>query len=512
MSFVDDFVDFVAPARELFAPVLDPILDIVRSAQPIWPQTILIIAALIAPGIFMLSKSKKITAAFAALMVLHAMLVNTYLMYVDIKGEYLGLFQYDQFVGLMTMMFLAAAMLVILISPSYSEGTKHHGEYYGLILAATAGMLFVSSASDLITIFVGVELASITSYALVALKKNDPRSSEAAVKYMIIGGISTGLTLYGMSLIYGVVGSTDLAAIATAFAGGDFTWALAVAFVTLIAGFGFKISAVPFHMWAPDVYEGAATPVSAFLATGSKKMGMIVFMKIFLLIFIGATVAPTEEIQIFFGILAAVTMTVGNVVAISQTNIKRMLAYSSIAQAGYLMIMFAVATEFALAAGMFHMITHVFMKGGAFIIVAALITKGLGENISDYRGLAKRAPWVAFAMTLFLFSLAGIPPLAGFASKFFLFSSAINTGVMSGTWVWLVTIAVINSAISLYYYAKVVKAMVVDEGEETKKIKLPVSYNIAIAACVFFVILMGVLPGFFLELCETAASAFWAYI
>ena len=492
---------------------LDPIIDLINSAKPVWPQLIIILAALLVPAVHLISKRGKVTAAFALIMVVIAMAVTGLNVYEDFTGTVMNMFTFDAFSALMMVIFMIVAALVILISPSYSNTTKHHGEYYALLLVAVAGMMFVASASDLIAIFVGVELASISSYALVALKKNDPRAPEAAVKYLIIGGISTALTLYGMSLVYGITGTTNLADIAAQFAAGDFTWAYAVAFITMLAGYGFKVAAVPFHMWAPDVYEGAATPVSSFLATGSKKMGIVVFMKIFLLIFIAATTTPIPEMQYFFAILAAITMTVGNLVAISQTNIKRMLAYSSIAQAGYLLIMFAVATEFSMTAGIFHMITHVFMKGGAFIVVAALITVGVGEKITDYRGLGKRSPLVAFAMMLFLFSLAGIPPLAGFTSKFFLFASAIfvEGGAINLQWVWLVFLAIINSAISLYYYAKVIKAMYVDKPAETaqNKLKIPLSHAVAIGICVVAVILMGIFPGYVMEFCQNAAAAFW---
>ena len=277
----------------------------------------------------------------------------------------------------------------------------------------------------------------------------------------------------------------------------------------MIAGYGFKISAVPFHMWAPDVYEGASTPVSTFLATGSKKMGFVVLFKIFLVLFVvaNATKFGTEEMQYIFAFIAAITMTVGNIVAISQENIKRMLAYSSIAQAGYIMIALAVMSQYALTGGLFHMFTHVFMKGGAFIIVAALITAGLGENISDYKGLAKRAPLVSACMLIFLFSLAGIPPLAGFMSKFVLFSSAIFVdGVVVTKWLWLGLIAVLNSAISLYYYARVVKAMYVDAGESTERIKIKPTHTIAMLICVVFVIYLGVFPDALIDACAKAAE------
>jgi len=312
-------------------------------------------------------------------------------------------------------------------------------------------------------------------------------------------------------MVYGVAGSTELAEIAQYVTTmTDTPWILAIGVLCMLAGYGFKIAAVPFHMWAPDVYEGAATPVSIFLATASKKMGLGVFIQVFLVMFIGTTVTGTifgETFQYIFAIIAAVTMTVGNVVAIAQTNIKRMLAYSSIAQAGYILIMMAVMTPNAEAAGLFHMFTHVFMKGGAFLIVGALICAGVGEKISDYKGLAKRAPVLAFAMMLFLFSLAGIPPLAGFTSKFFLFASAVGVpGEASGAWVWLAFVAILNSAISLYYYARVVKAMYIEKGECTDKIKIPATFMVAIAICVVFVIVLGVYPDLVYGFAETAVG------
>ncbi len=477
---------------------------------PIAPEIIMIIGALIIPALFIFTKRAKVCAVFAEIVVILAAVVAALaLADTSICGTYMDLFKLDQFSALMMLLFLAVAFLVILISPAHAETTKHAGEYYSLLLIATTGMLFVSGASNLLVIFVGVEVVSITSYALVAMKKNDPRAAEAGVKYLIIGGLSTGLTLYGISMLYGVTGTTDIAGIGEYLKTASFTWPFAVAMIAMIAGYGFKISAVPFHMWAPDVYEGASTPVSMFLATGSKKMGFVVLIKIFIVLFaVIQSGFATEQMQWVFAIIAAITMTVGNIVAISQDNIKRMLAYSSIAQAGYILIALAVMSQYALTGGLFHMFTHVIMKGGAFIVVAALITGGLGEKIKDYRGLAKRAPFAAAAMLLFLFSLAGIPPLAGFTSKFVLFSGAIFVdGVVSTQWLWLALIAILNSAISLYYYARVVKAMYVDAGETTEKIKLKPSHTVAILICVVLVIAVGIFPEPILNLCADAAAA-----
>jgi NADH-quinone oxidoreductase subunit N len=476
------------------------------------PMIILMIGALIIPGVHLLGKKHTATWAVTMAIVIVSLVINMIMLMDGTEYETLGVYTYDDYAGLMTLLFQIVLFLAVLVSNSSTETTRlHTGAFYALILGATTGMMFVVGSSDLIMIFVGVELTSISSYALVSMKRNDGRAAEAAVKYVIIGGMSTALTIYGISMLYGLAGSTDISEIANSVQIDGITVPFAIAMVCMVAGYGFKIAAVPFHMWAPDVYEGAATPVSMFLATGSKKMGLSVFFQIFLCIFVAGTVCSKiagPEMQYLFAIIAAVTMTVGNVVAIAQTNMKRMLAYSSIAQAGYILIVMAVMSEYALSAGIFHMFTHVFMKGGAFLIVGALICVGVGEKIGDYKGLAKRSPFLAAAMMLFLFSLAGIPPLAGFTSKFFLFSGAIGSpdGVMY-EWVWLAFIAILNSAISLYYYARVVKAMYVEKGTTEEKIKIPKPFMAGIVICLIFVIVLGVYPDLIYGFCESAAAA-----
>ena len=480
------------------------------------PLIILLIGALVMPAVQFLGKRNTATWAVALIFTVVSFLVNVMMLTDGWTGETMGAYAYNAYTGLMVLLFQIVLFLAILVSNASVETTRLHvGAYYALIMGAATGMMFVAGSSDLLTIFVGVELTSISSYALVTMKRKDPRAAEAGVKYVIIGGMSTALTIYGISMLYGLTGTTEIAAIADTVAINGMSWMLAIALVCMIAGYGFKIAAVPFHMWAPDVYEGASSPVSMFLATGSKKMGLSVFFQIFLVMFVAGTACAQicgEEVQYLFAIIAAFTMTVGNVVAIAQNNIKRMLAYSSIAQAGYILIVMAVMSEYALSAGIFHMFTHVFMKGGAFLVVGALICAGVGEKISDYKGLAKRAPFLAAAMMLFLFSLAGIPPLAGFTSKFFLFSSAIGdvNGVTS-QWVWLAFIAILNSAISLYYYARVVKAMYVEKGTSTEKVKVPTAFIIGIAICVAFVIILGVYPDLIFGYCESAASVLFGF-
>lgn len=496
------------------------ITDIFGEYSPIIPMVTLIIGALIMPALYFGFKKKAPVSAIALIVMIISIAINLIMLlgdnYPSEYATYANLFTYNDFSGLMILLFQIVALIVLFVSVSSKETTTlHFGAYNALLLIATSGMMFVACADDLVAIFVGVETVSIPSYALVAMKRNDARAAEAAVKYVIIGGMSTALTVYGISMIYGALGTLTLSELGTELAATGYSWAFVIGFICMLAGYGFKIAAVPFHMWAPDVYEGASTPVSIFLATGSKKMGLVVFFKIFLVMFVAAHVASglgIEEIQYIFAIIAAFSMTVGNVVAISQSNIKRMLAYSSIAQAGYILIAMAVMSEYALTGGLFHMFTHVFMKGGAFLVVGALICAGIGEKISDYNGLAKRAPLTAFAMLLFLFSLAGIPPLAGFTSKFVLFSGAIYAEDGSGIitqWIWLAFVAIINSAISLYYYVRVVKAMYVEKpaaGSEGK-IKIPRTFQFAILCCAVAVVVLGVYPDIILDLCSDAASA-----
>lgn len=317
---------------------------------------VLIFGALILPGVQMLGKRHTVTWAVALVLVLVSMFINIALLVDGYNQSYLGVYC-DPYATAMTLLFQIVLFLVVLVSDASIETTRNNvGAYYSLLFGASIGMMFVVSSNDLLQIFVGVELTSISSYALVALKRKDGRAAEAAVKYAIIGGMSTALTLYGISVVYGIFGTVDLAALAELVAHQGPSLALVIGLICMIAGYGFKIAAVPFHMWAPDVYEGAATPVSMFLATGSKKMGLSVFIQVFLIMFITAASAGQilgEMVQYVFAIIAAITMTVGNVVAIAQANIKRMLAYSSIAQAGYILIIMAVMTPEAASAGMF---------------------------------------------------------------------------------------------------------------------------------------------------------------
>ena len=479
----------------------------------LYPEIILALFAIAIPAVGMMLKDSKFLAAVSLAGVGLAMLAVFMHFYEGLGAAVFdnGLLVLDDFSGLFIMVFLIVAFVVILASAKFIEGEKHAPEYYSLILLATVGMMLVAASTDLFVLYIGIEITSISSYALVAFRKKDIKGTEAATKYFIFGGISSAFTLFGISLVYGITGTTSFEGIGAAVGSlVEFKEMIWLALVMVIVGFGFKVAMVPFHAWAPDVYEGAPSTITAMLAAGSKKMGLVAMFKFFLI----AMLAIKADWEMVIAIMAILTMTVGNLAALNQTSIKRMLAYSSIAQAGYILIAIAVGTEFALTGGIFHILTHAFMKGGAFIIVATLAVVAIGERISDYKGLAKRSNFMAFSMTILLFSLAGIPPLAGFASKVVLFSSPIQGGVAGAEWlIWLSVAAIINSAISLYYYARVVKYMYVDELDEdvpVAKLKLPKSMMAAVAICVIAVISIGLYPDFFIQLCQDAARALLA--
>ena len=413
---------------------------------------------------------------------------------VNMTADANGAFVVDTFSIFFKILFISASIIVVLGSFSTIK-TIHESEYYSLILFITLGMCVVASARELILLFVGIELAGISSFILAAYAKEDRRSSEAGIKYLIIAAVSSAIMLFGMSIIYGMTGSTNYAEIAKNITSS--TTAL-LGLTLIIAGIGYKITAVPFHMWAPDTYEGAPAQVSALLASGLKKMGIAALIP---LLFI-ALISMQEQWQLLFAILAVATMILGNIVALSQKSVKRMLAYSSIAQAGYILIGFAVATKLAVASALFYSLAHTLMSAGTFIIIAALVHAKMGENLDDYAGLWKRSPFMAFAMMILLLSLAGIPPLVGFWGKFWLFMSAVEVNM-----VWLAVIGVLASALSLYYYFGVIKFMFFKEPMSREQLKIPASAAIAVVVTVLCVIILGLFPDFFMGICLDAAKS-----
>ncbi|MDA1094330.1 MAG: NADH-quinone oxidoreductase subunit N [Acidobacteria bacterium] len=411
-----------------------------------------------------------------------------------------GLLGIDGFAAFFKVIVLLSAAITALMSAPYLrvEGLRA-GEYYFLVLCAAVGMMFMASGLDLITLFIGLETMAMSFYVLAGYLKPNPRSNEAAVKYFLLGAFSLGILLYGMSLLYGATGTTSLAGIAAALAGQEASPVLVLAVILVGAGMGFKIAAVPFHMWAPDVYEGAPTPVTAFLSVGSKAASFAMLLRIF----VEGLPALGEEWRTLFWVLAAVTMTVGNIAALTQSNIKRMLAYSSIAHAGYLLIGVVVGTERGVASMLVYLGVYLFMQLGAFAIVTAMRrTDVIGDELKDLTGLFKRSPAVGFAMLCFMLSLGGIPPTAGFMGKLWLFGAAIDAGA-----IWLVVIAVVNSAISAYYYLRVVVFMWINEDEPAgSPIAIGPSMALAIGIAVLGTVVLGVYPQALFSHAESAAA------
>jgi len=416
-----------------------------------------------------------------------------------------GLLAIDGFALFFKEIILVSTGLTLMMSASYLrvEGVRA-GEYYFLILCAALGMMFMASGVDLITLFIGLETMAVSFYVLAGYLKPSPRSNEAAVKYFLLGAFSLGILLYGMSILYGVTGSTRLDEIAAALAGQDRSLTLLLAVILLVAGMGFKIAAVPFHMWAPDVYEGAPTPVTAFLSVGSKAASFAMLLRIF----VEGLPSLTPDWQFVFALLAVVTMTVGNIAAITQSNIKRMLAYSSIAHAGYVLVGIVAATERGVAAALVYLWVYLFMQLGAFMIITMLRRRDvIGDELKDMSGLYLRSPAAACAMLVFMLSLGGIPPTAGFMGKVWVFGAAIDAG-----FIWLAVVAVVNSAISLFYYIRVVVFMWIKEEVVGSEISVGPAMTMALLIAATGSIFFGVYPQPLFEHAQAAADSFHAVV
>ena len=410
-----------------------------------------------------------------------------------------GLLAIDGFATFFKLIFILSAVMTVLMSGSYLrvEGVRA-GEYCFLILCATLGMMFMASGVDLITLFIGLETMAIAFYILAGFLKPSQRSNEAAVKYFLLGAFSLGLLLYGMSLLYGATGTTSLDGIATVLAGGERSLILSLALILIAAGMGFKIAAVPFHMWAPDVYEGAPTPVTAFLSVGSKAASFAMLLRIF---FVGLPFLVSDW-QTLFWVLAALTMTVGNIAAITQTNTKRMLAYSSIAHAGYVLVGVVSGTERGIAATLVYLWVYLFMQLGAFAIISMLRRQDVvGDELKDLSGLYFRKPFAAIAMLIFMLSLGGIPPTAGFMGKVWVFGAAIEQG-----FVWLAVIGVANSAISLYYYYRVIVFMWLKEETLGSDIEMSPAMATVLGIAVVGSILFGIFPDMLFDHAQVASE------
>ncbi len=409
------------------------------------------------------------------------------------RGMFGGAYVVDNFALTLKLLFLVAAYVVVLLSTNYiAEGDYHEGEYYFLLLSSTLGMTLMASARDLVSIFVALELLSIPAYMLAGWRKQDSRGNEAGVKYYLMGVFASAIMLYGMSLLYGLAGSTMLTDIAGAISADETAPILTLGVLFVLIGFAFKVSAVPFHTWAPDTYEGAPTPITAFLAVSSKAAGFVALLQLALVAFPGRD----DVVGPFMWVLAALTMTVGNLIALRQTNIVRMLAYSGIAQAGYILAPFAVMgdnPDGTLRAVVTYLLIYAATNLGAFAVVLAVARKTRSAEISTWGGLFEYAPGLTVIMSVFLFSLAGIPPLGGWLGKFVIFRSLLQPE-LTVAGVTLAVVVGVNSVIALYYYANVAREMwmrPVPDGDRTQ-VRVPFSLTAALAITTVVTIVFGV--------------------
>ena len=424
-----------------------------------------------------------------------------------------GLLAFDDFAHTFRILFaFVSGVIILFATPAMLSGGTDKGarrnpaEMFTLLMVLTVGMNMMASSRHLLMIYLSLEMVSVISFVMAGFKIGDRKSSEGALKYVIYGGVASGVMLYGMSWVYGLTGSLNLGDIyvsiaAQSAATGKVPEAVFIGVVCMLAGFGYKISAAPFHMWTPDVYEGAPTPVTAFLSVGPKAAGLALMIRFFTDA-LGAqnisALVPTEVIDapwpIIAGCLAMATMTVGNLTALNQENVKRMLAYSSIAHAGYMLLGFAVFTEAGVTAIVFYIVAYCFMNLGAFLIVMAIAeANGGDESIGAFKGLGKRAAVTAVVMTVFLISLAGIPPMAGFIGKFYIFAALITSG---GTWNWvLAVVGVLNSVISLFYYARVIRAMYLEEAAGDESIDVRKIFGATSVALAIPTLVVGVYWG-----------------
>jgi NADH-quinone oxidoreductase subunit N len=422
----------------------------------------------------------------------------------DVRSMFGGRYVVDEYALVLKGLFLLVGYVVVLMSQNeLEEGGYYQGEYYVMLLASLLGMVMMASSRDLMSIFVALELLSIPAYMMAAWRKRDPKSNEAGVKYYLLGVFASGVLLFGMSYLYGTTGSTKLTDIGASLADGDLVPMEVIGVVFVIVGFGFKVSAVPFHTWAPDTYEGAPTPVTAFLSVASKAAG---FVGLVTMLYVGMYAADGVY-EPFIFVLAALTMTVGNVLALRQTNIVRMLAYSSVSQGGFILMPLAViasggAAESALKAVVIYLLIYAFSNLGAFAVVMAVSRKTRSGEISSFGGLMSYAPGLGVLMTLFLASLAGVPPLGLWIAKFTAFRAVLDAG--NGIGYALAVIAAVNTVIAAAYYVKVMREMwmkPVPDGDTTR-IVVPQSVTAALGICAAGTVVLGVLPSLVLRFAD----------
>jgi NADH-quinone oxidoreductase subunit N len=510
--------------------------DLMRQAsQFIMPEGILTLFACAALVLdVMLPRHRKRVVAWVSLAGVCLTAVSLWILYsnIVIKGTprtaFFDMIVLDGYAVVFKSMFLLGAALSILLSVKYLDTEdEQHGEYYALMLFSVIGMMFMASGVDLLMLFIALELMAISVYILVGYLRRDKKSNEASMKYFLLGAFSSGVLLYGISMVYGLTGSTNLAKIATALPivssstyaplgiQADLRYLLLMSMILMAAGMFFKVAAVPFHMWAPDAYEGAPTSITAFMSVAVKAASFAMFGRLFLYGLpdlreaIGGDPASSTTAlpgwALLLGIVSAITMVWGNLAALTQNNTKRLLAYSSISHAGYTLLGLIAANQTGYTGFIIYLFIYTIMNLGVFGCLIALRRRGIaGDRMEDLNGLMKKSPGLTVLMTLFLLSLGGIPPTAGFIGKFYLFAGLIETG---NKWlVRLAILAVLMSAVSLYYYIRFIKAMYIDSETELEPIKLGPPLQVALAIAAALVIYIGVFPQRMISLTQKAAT------
>ena len=486
---------------------------IVEELHLVAPELTLLVAAIVLILLDIYIKQKKILAGISILALVIACVFSLFLWNYPTTDTFYAMLAVDKFAVFFKIILLLACGLVVLASQDYvNRFERFQGEYYALLLISTMGMMLLAAAEDLITVFVSLEISGISLYVLTTFLKDD-KSTESGLKYLLLGAVSSAVLLYGMAFTFGMTQHTCLPCIAGVVEDMPFNSLLAspgllMGIVLMISGFGFKIASFPFQMWVPDVYEGAPTPVTAYLSVASKAAGFAVITRVFFTAF-GDTAWLSVEWGTIIAVLAAVTMTAGNVVALMQTNIKRMLGYSSIAQAGYLMV--GLATVGIAATGdllgqsglIFFLMSYTVTNLAAFIAIIAISNKVKSDDIADFAGMIKRAPLLAIGLSFAMISLIGLPPTGGLIAKLYIFNGAIQNGL-----VWLVVVAVINSVISAFYYLRVVKVMWTGEPASEEKVPSTIALRVALGISCLFVLLLGIIPGGFVSLAQAASKLF----
>ncbi|HDL01082.1 MAG TPA: NADH-quinone oxidoreductase subunit N [candidate division Zixibacteria bacterium] len=481
-----------------------PIVNVLDTVRLMLPEIFLFVWALVVITVDLITSRKN--ESVVGYTALFGIVVTGILLIVAGDGVAFGnMFINDSLSLFFNIIFLGAAFMAIGSSFGLMRQKiqNHRGEFYGLIMFSTVGMMFLAASHELVSLYIGLELTTIPLFVLAAFYKDDKLSIEAGIKYFVIGAFSSAMLLYGFSFLYGISGTTQLLQMSVNIASihlthQDIGFTILIANVCILAGIGFKLSLPPFHQWAPDVYEGAPTPVASFLSVGSKAAGLVAFAKIFLIGlwgFIGAEMKPNDW-GILVGIMSAVGMIIGNVVAIRQTNIKRMLAYSSIAQAGYIMIGMLALNEHGISSVLFYTFVYLFANMGAFAAVTVFEDKTGSTEISNYKGLAQTSPFFAAVLSIFMLSLAGIPPLGGFMEKYKVFAAAVNQASIGRIdWMyWLVGIGLLTSVFSLYYYVNVIKQMYFAKEKSVYTMTFNTPVFAVLVICLLGVLVTGLYP------------------